>query len=634
MVLDGELLTIEASMPHFLQTILGFWWVLPILLAIIFWPITFRLFGVILVPQDKIGIVTKKFRLIGEDIRLPDGALVALKGEAGIQADCLAPGLHLWYWPWQYDINLSPFTTIKEGHVGIVEANDGLPIQVGRVLARTVKEADSFQDARAFLTNGGQRGPQIDAIRPGTYRINTALFSIRVVPATQIPENKVGLVTTYDGTSLPTGDIAGPEVTGHHSFQDGQAFIGAGGYKGRQEQVILAGTYYHNPNFVSVELVDLVSVPIGYVGVVNAFVGKIPLDKEVSDIHANIVQRGFKGVWDKALDPGKYPMNTYTHKVEMVPTTNIVLNWAGAKTESHALDRNLSTITVRSADGFSFNLDVSQIIHIAPDDASKVIARFGSMQNLVTQVLEPLIGNYFRNSAQASDIIQFLSGRAEEQKKAKECIDAAITAYAVQSVDTLIGDIVPPEELMKTLTDRKVAQQRIETFKQQEASEVARQSLEESKSKADTQGRVVDAQRAVEVAELDAKAKVKKASGDAESKTINAKADAEVLTMVGEATAAQKLAVGNAEATVLQAKVEAVGKEAYAQMQIFGDLAVNKTQLVPLVQAGGNGEGGGSLIDAMLGALLAKEVGGDTTKQEIARLQRLSGITPPGGKSE
>ncbi|WP_204311207.1 SPFH domain-containing protein, partial [Klebsiella michiganensis] len=72
-----------------------------------------------------------------------------------------------------------------------------------------------------------------------------------------------------------------------------------------------------------------------------------------------------------------------------------------------------STITVRSADGFKFNLDVSQIIHIPRNDAPKVIARFGDMAALVTQVLEPTIGNYFRNSAQDSDIIDFLRERSK-----------------------------------------------------------------------------------------------------------------------------------------------------------------------------------------------------------------------------
>jgi hypothetical protein len=37
--------------------------------------------------------VNKKFVLFGSNRTLPDGAIIALKGEAGYQADTLAPGL-------------------------------------------------------------------------------------------------------------------------------------------------------------------------------------------------------------------------------------------------------------------------------------------------------------------------------------------------------------------------------------------------------------------------------------------------------------------------------------------------------------------------------------------------------------
>ena len=58
----------------------------------------------------------------------------------------------------------------------------------------------------------------------------------------------------------------------------------------------------------------------------------------------------------------------------------------------------------------------------------KVIARFGSVANLVTQVLEPTIGNYFRNAAQGSDVIDFLNHRQQRQDEAKKSISAALTA--------------------------------------------------------------------------------------------------------------------------------------------------------------------------------------------------------------
>jgi hypothetical protein len=48
------------------------------------------------------------------------------------------------------------------------------------------------------------------------------------------------------------------------------------------------------------------------------------------------------------------------------------------------------------------------------------------MSNLVSQVLEPTIGNYFRNSAQDSDVISFLSTRQTRQNAAKDSISKVL----------------------------------------------------------------------------------------------------------------------------------------------------------------------------------------------------------------
>ena len=587
------------------QSIGRFWWLLPVILFILFYRWTFRLLGIAAIPEDSIGIVNKKFVLWGANKSLPDGKIIALKGEAGFQADSLAPGLYFGYWPWQYTILRQQFATVTEGYIGVVEARDGTPLSNGRVLARQV-ECDAFQNARAFLENGGERGPQIKVIPPGTYRINTTLFSVVLEKVTEIEDNMVGIVTTKEGRPLATGDIAGTEVPKHNMFQDGQAFLDAGGFKGLQEQVILAGRYFINPRLATVESREMTSVPIASAGVVIAFVGLPGVDTSGDTFkHGNLVGRGQKGVWAEPLDPGKYPINPYTHKVECVPTANVVLNWATGKSEAHNLDKNLCTITVRSSDGFTFNLDVSQIIHIPRNDAPKVIARFGNIANLVTQVLEPTIGNYFRNAAQGSDVIDFLRGRKERQEDAKTRISAALQEYNVVAVDTLIGDITPPEALMKTLTDRKIAEQEKTTFETQRMAQETRKSLEQAKAQADTQAHVVEAERSVEIAEFKAKAVVKQAAGEAESKTINAKADAEVLTVVGNATAERTMAVGTAEASVIKLKTEAVGQGNYAVIEVGRALAEAKTPLVPQIMAGGgSGEGGSSLVNILLAGLI------------------------------
>ncbi len=138
------------------------------------------LLGVVIVPDDSVGVVTKKFVLFGRRRTLPDGRIVALDGEAGFQADTLSPGLHLGLWPWQFSVDLAKFLTVPQGKVGCVEACDGRALGGGRIVARQV-ECDSFQDARAFLVNGGERGPQMSLIASGTYRINPLLFKLTVV---------------------------------------------------------------------------------------------------------------------------------------------------------------------------------------------------------------------------------------------------------------------------------------------------------------------------------------------------------------------------------------------------------------------------------------------------------------------
>ncbi len=578
------------------------WWLVLLVLVILFYKVVLRLFGAVIIPGTAIGVVRKRWVLLGTNRTLPDGKIIALHGEAGFQADTLAPGLHWGFWPWQYDISIVPFIDIPEGKLGVVDTKDGAPL-TKRVFGREV-DCDAFQNARGFLMHGGQRGPQIAVIPPGTYRINTAMFGIKLVPVLEIPEGKLGMVTTQDGAPLKSGEIAGREVAGHNMYQDGEAFVTNGGTKGLQAQVMMAGSYYLNPNFATVELANMTEVAIGHAGVVIAFVGDAGADVTGEGFkHGNLVKSGERGVWVEPLDPGMYPINPKTNHVVSVPTTNVVLNWATGKTEAHKLDAKLSTITVRSSDGFTFNLDVSQIIHIPRSSAPKVIARFGSMDNLVTQVLEPTIGNYFRNAAQKSDAISFLNERTQRQQEAREHIQKALEQYDVQAVDTLIGDIVPPESLMKTLTDRKLAEQERITFETQREAEATRQALEQSRALANTQAQVVDAERSVQIADFHAQSAVKKARGEAEAKTTNAAADAQVTTVNGAAEAGKIKVVGEAEAEVLKRKVESVDPQYYAAMDIFRNLATSQLKLVPDIAVGG-GSGSGGPLDVLLAMAL------------------------------
>jgi uncharacterized membrane protein YqiK len=348
-----------------------------------------------------------------------------------------------------------PVTVIEPGQIGLVVAADGAPIAPNRILGARV-ECHDFQDAHRFLTGGGQKGRQIAILTAGTYRIHSVLFTVITAATAEehglspeqlhvchVEPDRVGIVTTLDGAPIEPGEIAGALVPGHESFQDGQSFIDRGGRRGLQEQVLLAGSWNLNPWLVEVEPVPMTEIPIDYVGVVISFVGKAHEDVSGKDFkHGDLVRPGHKGVWVDPLYPGKHPLNTRAMKVEGVPTTNIVLNWA-ARTEAYSDDAHLSPSPCARRTA-SFNLDVSQIIHVAAPDAPKVISRVGSMQNLVDHVLQPIVGNYFRNAAQAYTVLDFLGARSERQTEAAAHIRVALGAYDVQAIDTLIGDINPP----------------------------------------------------------------------------------------------------------------------------------------------------------------------------------------------
>ena len=630
-----------------MNEITSYWWILLIVFAILFHKFILRVFfGMVMVPEDKIGLVTKKFVLFGTDKSLPDGRIIATKGEAGYQAKTLAPGLYWGMWIWQYSIDMTSFTLIPEGKIGLVLSKDGKEIPTGRILARRV-ESDNFQDATAFLDNGGQKGRQTAFITTGSYRINTFLFEIVITDQIKIFENMIGIVTALDGEPIPQGQIAGKFVNDHNNFQDFDKFLEQGGNRGLQPQVMLAGSYYINTWGVLIEQNPMTDVPIGYVGVVISYIGEDGQDVTGDTFkHGNIVSKGQRGVWMEPLGPGKYALNKYTTKLEAVPTTNLVLNWANARSESHDLDKNLSTITVRSKDGFPFNLDVAQIIHVPAAEAPKVIARFGSMNNLVSQVLEPTIGNYFRNSAQDSDVISFLTTRKERQESAKNHIKLVLDEYNVNAVDTLIGDIVPPDSLMKTLTDRKLAEEEQKTYQTQRMAQEQRQGMEKETAIADMQKEIVRASQSVEIAQRTADATVKKAEGDAtslklnvnaeaeatkmranaeaeatkaragaqaEATKLNASAEAERISKTGLAEAEKIMAIGKSTAEAYQLQVTAMGGDNFTRYKVTEEIGKGNIKVIPDVLISGNGGSDGS-ISGLLGLKLMEMMDTKDTK--------------------
>jgi uncharacterized membrane protein YqiK len=611
------------------------WGLIPIVVVgglIIFVPLFFG--GLVVIGEREVGVVVKKFTASGRG--LPAGRLIALNGEAGLQADTLAPGWHWGYWPWQYSVKKESVVVVPQGEIALIVAADGESNPPERILGKIIA-CENFQDARNFLTQGGEKGRQMGFLTAGTYRINTALFKvITAANATNhgmtpeqlqvysVASDKVGIVTTLDGLPIPSGEIAGPIIESHDNFQNGQKFIDGGGRRGLQEQILLSGSWNLNPWLVQVEQVPMTEIPIGYVGVVISFVGKAHQDVSgAAFTHGNLVNQGHKGVWVEPLYPGKHPINSRIMKIELVPTTNIVLNWSG-RTERHSYDAKLASLTVRSRDGFAFDLEVAQIIHVGALDAPKVISRVGSMQNLVDHVLEPTIGNYFRNSAQNCTVLDFLTARKERQAEAADYIKTALRSYDVQAIDTLIGDIQPPATLMQTQTDRKIAEEERKTYEVQQMAQTQRQQLVRETALANIQQEMVKSEQSVQIAELKAQAAIKEANGQAESTKLRAIAEAEGIR-----------ATGTAKAETYRAGVEALGSQGYTAMQLMQIIGDRNVRLIPDILVGGSNGSSNGLVDGLLSLILWNQTGkqGETTPTPLHR-PTIAETTPPSAQHE
>jgi uncharacterized membrane protein YqiK len=618
-------------------------------------------------------------------------------GQKGPQLEILPPGEHRIN-PHLFTVEIVDAVIINDDQVGIVEAVAGQPCENGRIFARSV-ECNSFQDAEAFLKNGGQKGPQVQILTPGKYRINTALFKVETYTATVIPGGYIGLVTAMDGARIPEGRLLARKVEGHANFEDGEKFLQNGGEKGRQIDVLMPGTYrinttlfqisiperwtnigpdevgivtvlegrpimdpakiaaeeipldIHNnfqdpaaflkaegqkglqiavlrsgnyainPWFAQVTRQPMTEVEIGECAVITSFVGEEGEDVTGSDVNAKIVQNGKKGIWAEPLGPGKHAINTMVCKVDKVPTTQILLNWADNESSAHKLDSSLRTITLRTSDAFNVNMDVSVIIHIAMQDAPKVIANLGSVKNMISQVLEPAISSHFRNAAQSVQALDLYTQRAELQQRAKEHIQSVLRNYHIESKDTMIADVVLPQELTKTVTDRQIAEQEKKTYATQKQAQDERRILENAKAQADMQPEVVKSERNVEIAKNLADSAIKKAEGEAKAVELNAEgaakatrlradAEAEATKKTGLAEAEVILAQGKSTAEAYELQTKAMGKEVFGQLKVVEQIAGNNMKLIPDVLISGGGNQNGSSLENLMGLYLVEKLGG------------------------
>ncbi len=592
------------------------------------------------VPQGKIGYVYARdgeplppSQTIGrvvacnnfQDARafLSDGDDV--RGQRGRQRAILREGV--------YAVNLSLFVVITEDAAYRLNMQGQQEVETLLTWQKELRRLDGFSP----IVIGGQAltteddDEEDDSPGARRRRAKAAAPAPDALPVMgseeQNPADTIGIITLHDGPALPPGEIIAPAVGidrddahYHNNYQDIEAFLKAGGRRGRQYVPLIDGTYFLNRWFATVEMIPKTVVPVGYVGVVVSYYGRVGRDVSGDHFrHGERVSEGERGVWERPLGPGKYPFNTYAGRIIHVPTTNFVLHWITDKSESHRYDEGLQSIDLVTKDAYEPLLPLSVVVHIDYQKAPSVIQRFGDVKRLITQTLDPMLSAYFRDIAHKKTMLELLQQRDSIQAEAREELRRKFRDFDIECVDVLIGkpDTAEAggkiEQLLEQLRLRQLSIEQIETFERQRAAAEKLRTLNEAQATAAKQTELTNSHVQVQIAENQGEADLARARKAAEQMVVTAQAEAQQRVLAGRGEGSKTLQIGLSEAAVLLRKISSFGDpRLYALSQVAESLSQSSQPLVPervFVAGGGNGNGdnghGSTASQGLLGTLIS-----------------------------
>jgi hypothetical protein len=546
------------------------------------------------VPDGHLG---QLFRVYGGG-SLPEGRIIAVRGENGPQAGILTPGFHPWFLVnVLYDVDATkPEVNIAKGKVGILTAKDGAPLRPGQAFADPFPASFGFKmlDAEVFITNGGQRGPQLSVLTPGKYRLNRYLWDITEVDAREVKAGFVGVIKSNVHAEVDFGTL-------------------------RADKPVKC---------------DVLSRP-----------------EEKGRLDAPIVPVGCTGVWDKSLQPGQYYLNPDAFALTEIDTRAQVWTYSGGYRRANIsltvdakgdIVQNRTEVDVPfekdnadraifvKMEGWDVPLELRVVAQVSPTDASCVVAGVGTLKQVEDRVLTPSIRAITRDVAGGSYEITEAkvdeNGKPIPDKDGKPIfvtvnrptkvldlinqrpliegeIERRIRPEAQKSCVTIrevrLGEPAIPPELLVAVRREQLATQLARAFVQERAAQEKRVDSEKAKATADQQSRLVESEINVQRAVQNAQAARSEGQGERDK-----------LSLISEGQQKQVGVLGP-EATVklrqFELTLETIAKFANAHPEVFTAALANAQKFVPNVQVGAGGEGVAGLLTAILGQNLAAQ---------------------------
>ena len=432
------------------------------------------------VESDEIAVLNEIYgtaSLSGEHI-------VATNGEKGPQAEILTPGWHPWFLVNViYQVETKKVVSIPSGKYGFLVAKDGLPLRPDQFLADAFPAGHELDmlDAQYFLTHGGERGPQTTILTPGTFRLNTHLWDVTMRDATDVAEGSVGVVKSNVIDSAHFGNLNADKPS---SCEQKTVSTNASG------ETVQAKEPKSDEGLLAAIL-----VPVGCIG-----------------------------VWEKALQPGRYYVNEAAYHVTMMSTRvqtwefkggykkryiDLSLDQAGNLTQSQRSedikkpDNAADPAVTPFVEGWLVPLELRVLAQVTPDNAPFVVASVGTLADIENNIMVPTIRSIVRNvvGAQGRHVLDLADNRARLEHAVEDAIRPEGLRAGIVIKEVKFGDPALPPELLVSRLRQQLADQLQVTYQQEQKAQAQRIETEKARATAEQQHQLVEALIGVQVAE-------------------------------------------------------------------------------------------------------------------------------------
>lgn len=540
---------------------------------------------------------------------LTEGAIIALDGEKGPQAEIMREGFH--FSPFLRVINNTtqlPIVDIPAGYYGRISTKDGQPLPDGAIMADTWSDEEfgKMLDAGYFLRNGGQKGLQASVLKPGKHPINLFLYTV------EYGNGDVAVVFNQDGVSQVSSNLD-TRVT---------------------------------------------EVPAGHVAVVKSNLteaDRVCVETEESTarvegaLSAPLVPEGCKGIWKDPLLPGAYFLNRNAYEATIVDTRVQTWQYKGGFTKrqislevgmdgsivqtpsttviEHNPQRHADRAIFVKVEGWDVPQEVRVVVQVSPENAPIVVASVGDLQAVEDRILTPAIRSIVRNVVgstitydetnedgetqsitRATRVLDLIENRGVLEQNVENLVDIEARKAGVDLKEVRFGEPAIPPELLVARQREQLSNQLAKAFAEERKAQNERVKTEQAKATADQQPKLVEAQIQVEVSKQ-----------YMEERENRGTADKRYLEQLAEGQKAQALVLGEDRVMVLQ-----LSEKVIAALQEKPELIGLVGKLVPhtVVTESGSGLAGPA---AILSGVLGKNDDGGQTSLGLPKATKESG---------